>query len=354
MEEVRMSPCRVLLVVSSLLSSTVANAAPKTTPDDRIDLRLDTSEATAVLSLVAKHATHQHLGEEDWRRLFTSEPYGRLVKREAEMHRAFSDNEFKAFVLSPDLAHRAPELRRTLDTWAQADLVAAAERALAYLPKRARIRAKVYPVIKPRVNSFVFEPSTDPAIFLALDPQTSAAQFENTLAHELHHIGYASVNDASNWSAEPPRVATALRWLGGFGEGFAMLAAAGSPDVHPDASSPPEVRARWDADIAHLDRDLEAVQAFLLDVLDGRLSTPEDVHKAGFSFYGEQGPWYTVGWKMAVVIEKRYGRPTLIDCMLHPRKLLARYNAAAAELNGRERLPRWSPDLLRKLAASPR
>ena len=36
---------------------------------------------------------------------------------------------------------------------------------------------------------------------------------------------------------------------------------------------------------------------------------------------------------MAVIVEKRHGRPALIECMIDPRELLARYNVAAAELN---------------------
>ncbi len=30
------------------------------------------------------------------------------------------------------------------------------------------------------------------------------------------------------------------------------------------------------------------------------------------SYFGVQGPWYTVGWQMAVIIEKQLGRERLI------------------------------------------
>jgi hypothetical protein len=51
-----------------------------------------------------------------------------------------------------------------------------------------------------------------------------------------------------------------LNWIGGFGEGFAMLAAAGGPDVHPHAVSASDERARWDKDVANFNDDLKNVQ----------------------------------------------------------------------------------------------
>jgi len=65
-----------------------------------------------------------------------------------------------------------------------------------------------------------------------------------------------------------------------------------------------------------------------------------------------QGPWYTVGYKMAVMVERRYGRAALIDCMRDPRLLLVRYNAAAQEMNARpgagELLALWPLEVLEK------
>jgi hypothetical protein len=43
---------------------------------------------------------------------------------------------------------------------------------------------------KPQIHSFVYDVRGDPAIFLYLDPEQPPAQFENTVAHELHHIGF--------------------------------------------------------------------------------------------------------------------------------------------------------------------
>jgi hypothetical protein len=95
----------------------------------------------------------QQITDADWQRLFSSEGYVRLKQRESAMKRPWEDEEFKNFLLSEVMAERSPALEETLARWKRADVTAAARLALAYLPKDARIRAKIYPVIKPRDNS---------------------------------------------------------------------------------------------------------------------------------------------------------------------------------------------------------
>jgi hypothetical protein len=343
----------ILFLPLSVLPALLGQDAQQVPDAGRIQLKLNTDEADAVLSILEKHAAGAAVADADWERLFATEPYIRLRKREAGMHRDFTDDDFKKFVLSSDLAGKAAVLRHTLDAWRRADLVASAERVLAYLPDQAHIGAKVFPVIKPKTNSFVFETSTDPAIFLYLDPEESAAKFENTVAHELHHIGYSSVESLADEKQKdlPPNVKPAVEWMGAFGEGFAMLAAAGGPDIDPHAASSPEEHARWEHDLANFNHDLNALQEFFLDVIDQRLTGKDKIDEKAYSFFGVQGPWYTVGYKMSVVIEKRYGRKRLIDCMLDPRELLASYNRAATEGNasGKEKLALWSPELMQKI-----
>lgn len=321
-------------------------------PASRLDVRLVADEADAILSILAKKKSSEAITAKDWKRLFSSEGYVRLKKREAELKRAFTDDEFRTFVLSDELAGRTQLLQETLARWSHVNMNEAAGRALAYLPAGARIRAKIYPVIKPQTNSFVFETKTDPAIFLFIDPAITAAKFENTLAHELHHIGYSSsclprlTSEEFNRLPEKPR--TILEWVGAFGEGIAMLAAAGGPDVHPHEVSLPEDRARWDHDVANFNEDLRNVERFFLDISEGRLTGEEAIRERGFSFFGIQGPWYTVGWKMAATIEKVEGRKALIGCLCEPAQLLFAYNRAAAALNRSAPTPLWlwSPELL--------
>lgn len=319
-----------------------------------IDVRLHTEEADAVLSILYKKKNNQQITDADWQQLFSSEGYIRLKKREAAMKRSFEDTEFKNFVLSEDLAKRFETLSETLAKWKQADTNGAARKALAYLPDDARIKATIYPVIKPRDNSFVFETDTDnPAIFLYLDPNVSKEKFENTLAHELHHIGYASGCPTQKTKDEieklPDNKQQFRTWLSAFGEGFAMLAAAGGADIHPHAVSLASEKERWDKDVANFNDDLKRIEKFYLDILDKRLTTKEEIQTVGFSFFGVQGPWYTVGWRMAVLIEKTFGKKKLIECFCDQRKLLAAYNKAAKKHNAKspDKLSLWSESVIK-------
>jgi hypothetical protein len=341
----------ILIRVALMMSLAVAAIAGPRTASLTVDVRIVADEADAVISILEKRRANQSIAEADWQRLFASEGYVRLKKREAEMKRAFEDEEFKTFILSEPLAARTPLLELTLTKWKSSDVREAAKRVLAYLPREARIKAEIYPVIKPRENSFVFEVNSDPAIFLYLDPAVTREQFENTLAHELHHIGYGgscpSKRNADEISRLPKSTQSVIEWIGAFGEGFAMLAAAGGPDVHPHSASKPEDRERWDRDVANFNDDLKKVEGFFLDVLANKLTDDQRRDRA-FSFFGIQGPWYTVGWKMAVTIEQIYGRARLIECMCDQRQLLSTYNEAALK-HGRsspEPLALWSRALV--------
>ncbi|HEX6278397.1 MAG TPA: DUF5700 domain-containing putative Zn-dependent protease [Pyrinomonadaceae bacterium] len=316
----------------------------------RVSVAIVSDEAEAVLDILRKRADGVEITDADWLAVFESEGYRRLKKRELSLSRPFEEGDFRTFVMSEDLLARREALAATLERWEKIDATAAGNKALNYLPRQATISAKIYPVIKPRDNSFVFEIKTDPAIFLYLDQNVSREKFENTLTHELHHIGFGTACPSPDTSSEieklPDGTRNALRWIGAFGEGLAMLAAAGELNIHPHISSDAKERSEWDASMANFDADLRKVEGFLIKVASGKLSGEEET-KAGFAFFGVQGPWYTVGWKMASVIEKEFGREKLIDTFCDQRRLLRTYNSAAKRHAKRfdVKLATWSEDL---------
>lgn len=314
---------------------------------DRIRVTVQADEAEAVLAILDARAAGRPIDDAAWRKLFGTEGYVRLKKREHSMHREFADDAFRRFVLSPELLAKRKVLAGTLASWRAADLRVAGARALAYLPPNATITATVYPVIKPRPNSFVFEGN---AIFESLD-DIPRERFENIAAHELHHIGYGTACPPPDVDAAIARMPDNLRklsqWLGAFGEGFAVLAAAGGPDAPPEAAQTAEVQADFARGLAAYDANVRTLERFYLDILDGRLAG-EAADTRGFQFFGLVGPWYTVGWKMATTIERTLGRDALLGAFCDPRTLLATYNRAAAihEQRTGEKLPRWDDRLV--------
>jgi hypothetical protein len=318
------------LVLSLLFFATRCVSVPA--PDTE-DVRMVPDEAYAVLTILDKRHRGETITEADWGQVFTSEGYVRLKAREHSMQRKFEDDTFREFVMSDALLARREELAKTLQSWLTADITNARDLALAYLPKGARLRAKVYPVIKPATNSFVFDLAGDPAIFMYIESQPREV-FESTIAHELHHVGYAANC--------PPNPDT---WISAFGEGIATLAAAGGP--HGTPQKRPEVAAEWAMQMAQYEQNFRAVADFLIAAKKGEL-TADAQRKRGFEFFGMVGPWYTVGWKMAVVIETIEGRDALIEASCGGRELLRAYNRSVPKWREKtgEALPLWPPALV--------
>jgi hypothetical protein len=317
---------------------------------EAVNLQLLSEEADAVLALMSLQRAGKPVGEADWEHVFATEPYKELKLREAEAGVPFTDAGFRGFCLSSQLTARFGALKQALHLCRALDLPALGRRTLDYLPDGAYIRAAVFPVIKPLRNSFVYGPASKARVFVYLDPCATVAQLENVIAHELHHIGLFPFELVRRecCSSMPMTVQSALASMGWFREGFAMLSAAGGPGTHPHACGTERDRERWDRDVANFARDRQSIEEFLMAVLRGNLEGAA-MERAGEALLGVQGPWYTVGWKMAAAVEQRFGRRSLVECMMDPRLLLLRYNAGIA--NGREgahasELPQWRPELM--------
>lgn len=277
-------------------------------PSSRVNLNLDSSEAEAVLAILDKRALHEHVTDADWQKLFSTTPYRRLRQGETSMGQPFTDEEFMKFVTTLDA--RPEQLRQTLGEWQSVDARVVAQRPLTYLPPQATIHADVYPVIKAQSNSFVFEPYTAPALSLYLDRKKTRAQLENTSAHEAHHVGLASVDAAyeERIKSIPENTRQAAHWMGAFREGMAVLAAAGSPDVHPLADFSESYRSVWDLETKRFPANLDELNQFFLETVRGDLLNDAVQHQGRIFFGNGGGPWYTVGYRVAVTIEREFGR----------------------------------------------
>jgi hypothetical protein len=330
---------RLLPIVALLIASVVRGG---------VNVTLDTGEAEAVLAIADRFAAEREIPEESWTALFATNGYRDLKARETAMGRDFADDDFRKFVLSDAVVGRRRELRKTLDAWKRFDLDRAAERALSFLPAGSSIRATVYPLIKPKPNSFVFATDRGKAIFLYLDPAVSGEKFLSTVIHEMHHIGFDSSCGVKEELSNP--VDLARRYLGGFGEGIAVLAAAGGASTHPHAVSSAAERAVWDRDVKEVSRDMKRLEKFFLDLAQERLVGEDEIRTAFMSFIATeespQGAFYTVGWHMAATIERSRGREALRRVMCDRVAMMRLYNEAVA---GKPEQPRWSKKLLKVL-----
>ncbi|HYX52979.1 MAG TPA: DUF5700 domain-containing putative Zn-dependent protease [Candidatus Limnocylindrales bacterium] len=322
----------------------------------RVQVRIDTQEPEAVLSIVGKQEAGGTPNDEDWQRLFTSEGYRRLQKREAAIKHPFTDDDFRKFVLSGDLQARADKLRETVDSWKDLDVSHAAALALAYLPENASIHAAIYPSIKPNDNSFVFEIGSDPAIFIYLNPEMSREELENTLAQELHHIGFGTTCPPAEVKADSAKqsapVQIVRKWAGAFGEGFAVLAAAGGPDNHPMEAYPQEKHEKWDLDMGRFYQNRIELDDFFMKILKGELSGDKADAQA-MNYFGERGPWYTVGYRMGTVIESAFGRQRLINSACDGSFLAAFNEATASQTRGAPHpagKSMWSPEIIKAMS----
>ena len=334
----------VFLSTALIACAPLAARAQLRTGDDAITLRFVSDEADAVLAILARRASGPAPDDAQWNALFSSEGYRRLGARERSMKRSFDDAPFRDFVMQPALLAQRPPLAATVSAWRSADVSVCGRRALAYLPTGSRLHAAVYAEIKPQHNSFVYDLEHEPGIFLYVDPSIGATEFTYTVAHELHHVGFAQNCPTPAVRAEldrlPPRLAAFEEWLGAFGEGFAVLAGAGGPDVNPGTVVGSEARPEWGEESTTFAPRMVQLTAFFRDILNGRLAG-DPMRDAGLAFFGNQGPWYTVGWRMAVTIERRFGRARLIECIADNRRFLPTYNAAASGTA----LPPWSDDV---------
>jgi hypothetical protein len=318
-------------------------------------IRTEFDQAEAAIIIMETLAKGEDVSEAQWRALWTSKGYARLIERQSSLNidEGFA-GRLESWLQDPAVHNRAADYRRAVEEIKTIDSNAAGRMASAYLPKSFVIEATFIALIKHTPNSFVFDMANDPTIFLNVDPDKSMESVEAILAHELHHVGFekcAQVSDYDRLSEPQQWVVNVLPVLG---EGLAMLAAAGSPDRHPQFFGSSAEWMTWERDVATAGPEIMRMERYFMAVLDGSL--PEDQRRPQlFSFINTadvpQGGAYTVGWKMAAAIERHFGRQALVDTVCDYRKVLKLYNRAVREVGIREAggLITWSDEFLDRL-----
>jgi hypothetical protein len=93
-------------------------------------------------------------------------------------------------------------------------------------------------------------------------------------------------------------------------------------------------------------QQIKEVEGFFRDILEHRLVGDSAIPERGSQFFGVQGPWYTLGYRMWSEVERRMGRERVISDVCRPAQLLLDYNRVTAGVSS---APRWSSEFTRQL-----
>lgn len=318
------------------------------------DVRVELDEPRAAIALLEDLAAGREPVDTKWAALWNSHGYRRLLARETAMGRGEGfAQRLQAWLREPETVAQLDGFRAAVVRWEAFDATRAAKRARHYLPAETALRATLFPVLKHTTNSFVFDLEGDPAVFINMDPGKDADFLEAVMTHELHHVGLAHCPQPPDYDRLTPVQQRVADWLGVFGEGLAVLATAGDPFRHPHYYSDADQYAVWERDVARFNLDLARSETIFRGVLEHSIAEDQQ-RPALFTLIASnavpQGPAYTVGWKMAALVERHFGHAALINAICDPRMLLRLYNdAATVTASSESTLARWSPEFLAAL-----
>jgi hypothetical protein len=83
-------------------------------------------------------------------------------------------------------------------------------------------------------------------------------------------------------------------------------------------------RLLWDLGAERFADNLEELNQFFLDTVRGDLLNDAVAHEGRIFFGNGDGPWYTVGYRMALTIERKFGRTALVATLADPRQFVSK------------------------------
>jgi hypothetical protein len=308
----------IAVALAGCRTSSLSTPPPATPPPG---VRLDVSGAQAMLDFCQAMAEGRLWDEEAVRRMTTSPPYQALIAHHHDLDAAFTAEAFTRMLLSLQTdtpfssesarltrIHRAYQTACTRVTslltrlkWLgdPALVDRATERAQTALPPQARLDATVYVLLDGRSPAYAVEDQA--AIVLDLLQVRDPAWAETMLAHELHHIGVASLLPPS---CPESGLGAALETLTGMAlEGAAIWYVDGWRG-HPTQA------------------DFMLIEAFLRDALRGQLTEEQLTARKAELVRGVRGPLYRVGNRMIAEPAEAQGDAWVKERLGYPVELL--------------------------------
>lgn len=316
-------------------------------------VNLISDQVEVVIDILKRTEENNKISKEHWNKLFHTQGFQLLEKRESEMNEGIKKSEFKGYIIDKIASDGYLPYEKSLDKLNKLDLDEIIESTKDYLPDNTNLDTDIIPVIKPQKNSFIHKINDKLVLFLYLEPDIIKEKMENKLIHELHHIGFDYVYQNSDYSYLLKPAQKVIEWTNAFGEGFAMLAAAQGLENHPNKFDE-DLKSKWDKNMENYNKDFHKIQNFLLTILEGHFADERKLYNRGFQLMtnnGGQGSWYTVGYKIAVVIEKTASRDLLIKCMQDLTQLYCHYNRLVKQYNKKQNknLHKWDQKIINVL-----
>ena len=284
-----------------------------------------------------------------------------VLKSPAAKHisetQALTPENIKRYITSAEFKAQTAAFQFSLREWRNAHHQLIEHRLDEYLPPEGQLPLTVVAVLAPGFTHAEFDTnSASPQVFVPLLPSMLHMQVETYVGEQAYLLASAITIKSlrPHYDRMTGSVRLAVEYITEFRRGIALLAGIGGPGLHVCATCPRAERQQWDNDFVAFSADLRTLDKLLLATalaetdLEGQRSQLDSVGVV---------PWQVVGYRMAVMIERHYGRKVVPNLLRDPRMLLELYNRAAVEDNAAgavdKPLPLWSPELMRLLGLPP-
>jgi hypothetical protein len=317
-----------------------------------LQVHIDLSEAEAMLSAAKASRDNNQIGNAQLESILRTS----AAKHLSGTHTLTADS-IKRYAADTEISTQIDELQFSLREWRIASLQQIEHRVGQYLPSEGQISLTVIVVLAPGFTVAEFDTaSIPPRVFVPLLPSMFHMRIETYVGEQVYLLASAIPAKAlhPHYDQMTDSVRLAVGYTTEFRRGIALLAGDGSIGLHICATCPLAERQQWDNNLAEFSKDLLVLDKLLLTTA----LAESDIEGQRLKLDAiDAVQWQVVGYRMAVMIERHYGRKVVPNLVRDPRMLLELYNLAAAEDNANglsdQPLPLWSHELIRLFGLTP-
>jgi hypothetical protein len=198
----------------------------------------------------------------------------------------------------------------------------ASARALRWLPEDASLAAEVYFLLDGASGGYVLDTRIGMDL---LQPNGRIDQLEGVIAHELHHVGFASLAPApGETGSASPEAGLAGLFLG---EGSATALVYGQPRPGDEGYG------EWEEHERQMPGYFAMTRQYLKRVAGGEVAAEQfEQDVPAMYLRGRWGVGYAIGAVMVRTVLSALGKDALLACMRRPETFIETYRRAVSSL----------------------